>query len=241
VTTAPTPQELRIQDDAIAFAKANRKAIAKRLTADTVLYPPEEQPVAVYMAGSPGAGKTEASIELIANLGGQVLRIDPDELRHELPGYTGENAWLFQRAVSVLVDRILDTAFDQSQSFLLDGTLTNYDKAVANIERALRKRRAVQVLYVYQEPKQAWAFVKAREAMEDRRIEPETFISQYFAAREVVHRLKRHFDGRIRIDLLLKNTDGSNGTFMANVDQIDSHIPEKYDVPALRAMLGLTP
>lgn len=225
-------------DDALAFARSNRKAIAVRLC-NMELYPPEECPVSVYMAGSPGAGKTEASIELIANLGGQVLRIDPDELRDELPGYTGDNAWLFQRAVSVLVDRILDTAFQQSQTFLLDGTLTQYDKAVANIERSLRKGRTVQVLYVYQEPGQAWQFVQAREAPDGRRILPGTFIDQYFAARDVVNRLKRHFDGNIRIDLLLKNIDGSNRTFVNNVDQIDSHVPEKYDHMTLRTILGL--
>lgn len=234
-----TALEQKICDEAIAYAKANRRAIAKRCT-DTHIYLPEEQPVSVYMAGSPGAGKTEASIELIANLGGTVLRIDPDDLRTELPGYNGDNAWLFQRAVSVLVDRILDEAFGQSQSFLLDGTLTNYDRAVANIERSLRKKRRVQVLYVYQEPAQAWGFVQAREAIEGRRILPQTFVDQYFGARDVVNRLKRHFGDDVRIDLLLKNIDGTNRTFVANVDQIDSYIPEKYDVDALRRMLGLT-
>ena len=235
-----SPDEQRIQDAAVDFAKANRKAIAKR-RADMTLYPPEERPVAVFMAGSPGAGKTEASIELIARLGGQALRIDPDELRDELPGYTGFNSQLFQPAVSRLIERMLDTAFDQSQSFVLDGTLSHYDKAAANIDRALHKDRAVQVLYVYQEPAQAWAFVQAREKAEGRHVPPEAFIEQYFAAREVVNRLKIRFGGSIRIDLLLKNTDGSNGAFMANVEQIDSHIPEKYDGPALRSMLGLTP
>ncbi len=39
-----------------------------------------------------------------------------------------------------------------------------------------------------------------------------------------MNRLKIKFGGAIRVDLLLKNTDGSNGAFMANVDQIDSHI-----------------
>lgn len=61
------------------------------------------------MAGSPGAGKTEASIELLAAAelkGSKALRIDPDELRHEFPSYTGDNSWLFQPAVSVLVDKI---------------------------------------------------------------------------------------------------------------------------------------
>ena len=234
-----TAVEQKIYDEAIAYAKANRRAIAKRCT-DPQIYLPEEHPVSVYMAGSPGAGKTEASIELIDSLGGGVLRIDPDDLRSELPGYDGENAWLFQRAVSVLVDHILDVAFDQSQSFLLDGTLTNFDKAVANIERSLKKKRGVQVLYVYQEPAQAWGFVQAREVLEGRRILAQTFADQYFGARDVVNKLKRHFGSSIRIDLLLKNIDGTNRSFVANVDQIDSHVPEKYDVDALRRMLGLT-
>ena len=235
-----TSDEQRLYDAAVDFARANRKALAKQ-RADTALFPPEESPVAVYMAGSPGAGKTEASIELISNLGGQVLRIDPDELREELPGYSGGNAHLFQRAVSILVDRMLDTAFDQSQSFILDGTLTNYDIAAENIHRSLRKGRVVQLLYVYQEPAQAWSFVQARERIEGRRIQPETFIQQYFEARQVVNRLKASFGAAIRVDLLLKNIDGSNRVYLANVDQIDSHIPEKYDATALQAMLGLTP
>ena len=80
------------------------------------------------MADSPGAGKTEASIELL-NLkdadDAKVLRIDPDELREELPGCTGENSWLFQRAVTPVIEKIHDLALKQEQSFPLDGTLSN--------------------------------------------------------------------------------------------------------------------
>ncbi|WP_213067574.1 zeta toxin family protein, partial [Acinetobacter baumannii] len=71
-----------------SFARSNKKSIAKRLT-DKNIYLPEEAPVSVYMAGSPGAGKTEASIALV-NLfaDSQILRIDPDELRGEFAAYT---------------------------------------------------------------------------------------------------------------------------------------------------------
>lgn len=70
--------EKRIQDEALAFARANRRAIARRLT-DKTIYLAEKHPVSVFMAGSPGAGKPEASIELIEKLGTPVIRIDPDE------------------------------------------------------------------------------------------------------------------------------------------------------------------
>jgi len=232
-----TEQERKFRDEAVAFAKAHRKAIAARLT-DTATYLPEESPVSVFMAGSPGAGKTEASIELVARVGGRILRIDPDDLRGELPGYCGDNSWLLQRAVSVLVDRILDRAFSQSLSFLLDGTLSHYDQAAHNIERSLRKGRAVQVLYVYQEPALAWKFVQAREALEGRHIPLDSFIDQYFAARDVVNRLKAQFGREIRVDLLQKNTDNSTRLYENNIVEIDRHVPEKYDATSLHQMLG---
>jgi predicted ABC-type ATPase len=237
-----TSEEKRIEEEALAYAKKHRTEIARRLT-DPAIFVPEANPVSVFMAGSPGAGKTEASIELI-NLkgadGAKVLRIDPDELREELPGYTGENAWLFQRAVIPIVERIHDRALDQQQSFLLDGTLSSYKVAEKNIQRSLTKGRTVQILYVYQEPHQAWKFVQAREAAEGRRIQPEDFVRQYFDARVVVNRLKGELGKRIQVDLLMKNNDGSHQFYRAGVDQIDNHIPEKYSVTDVRLMLSLS-
>lgn len=236
-----TEEEKRIEEEAIAYAKTHRTEIARRLT-DPAIFMPETDPVSVFMAGSPGAGKTEASKELLSLLdadGTKVLRIDPDELREEFPGYSGDNAWLFQRAVIPIVERIHDLALEQTQSFLLDGTLSSYKVAEKNIERSLKRGRAVQILYVYQEPEQAWKFVQAREAAEGRRIQPEDFVRQYFAARDVVNNLKARFGKAISVDLLMKNNDGSNQFYRAGVDQIDNHIPEKYSPTDVRHILGL--
>jgi UDP-N-acetylglucosamine kinase len=227
-----TDDERQLEETAIAFAKANRTAIARRL-ADSKLFPGEEDPVSVFMAGSPGAGKTEASIELLEALaddGARVLRIDPDELRAELPGYDGGNSWLFQRAVVPIVERIHDLALKQKQSFLLDGTLSNYSVAERNILRSLDRKRLVQILYVYQEPASAWKFVQARERLDGRQIRPDTFVEQYFAARDVVEALKVKFAQAIKVDLLLKNLDGTNRTYHANVEQIASYLQQKYSV-----------
>ena len=40
--------------------------------------------------------------------------------------------------------------------------------------------------------------------------------------------MKDEFGKNIKIDLLVKNVDGSNGLYKAGVDVIDNHIPEKY-------------
>lgn len=229
----------KVEIAALEHARANKKAIAKRLT-DTAIYPPEENPVSVFMAGSPGAGKTEASLELLKTFGdGSVIRIDPDELRNEFPAYIGANAWLFQKAVSVLVDKVHDLVLSQRQSFLLDGTLSHFGVAHKNISRSLKKGRMVQILYVYQVPMLAWHFVQAREAAEGRRIRPEHFIDQYFAARDIVNRLKMEFAKSIRVDLLLKNNDNSRQLYEADIDQIDHHVPEKYNRADIEKILNL--
>ena len=225
-----------IRERAIAFAKANKKSISKRLTSKEN-YPPESEPVSIFMAGSPGAGKTEASVALIEAVG-PTIRIDPDDLRSEFPDYTGGNAHLFQAAVSIVVDKMLDEVFANGQSFLLDGTLTNERRACDNIERSLKRKRVVQILFVYQDPCQAWEFVCAREALEGRRIDLNTFITQYFEARRVVNALKVRYGADIKVDLLLKNNDGSNRAYQANVTNIDHFVPEAYDENRLRVAIS---
>ena len=237
-----TAEEKNIEQTAIAYAKAHRAKIARNLS-DPKVFTPEVHLVSVFMAGSPGAGKTEASIELL-NLKGpdgiKVPRIDPDELRETLPGYTGQNAWLFQRAVIPIIEFMDDLALKQKQGFLLDGALSSYKVAEKNIQRSLKRGRTVQILYVYQEPQQAWQFVRAREAAEGRRIQPDDFIRQYFAAREVVNRLKTELGRQIQVDLLMKSNDGSHRFYQAGIDRIDNHAPEKYSGDDLKHLLGLT-
>jgi len=116
--TTLTLDEQKLQEDALNFARKNKKAIARRLT-DPAIFVPESNPVSVFMAGSPGAGKTESSKELLAELESKepktrILRIDPDDLRCEFPSYMGRNSYLFQGAISIVVGRILDLAVSTS-------------------------------------------------------------------------------------------------------------------------------
>lgn len=231
--------EQDIQDAAIRHAKSIKKSFARRIT-DKQRYPAEAEPVSVFMAGSPGAGKTEASKALLEQFDGEVIRIDADDYRDEFKdqGYAGDNSWLFQAAVSILVEKVYDLVLEQKQSFVLDGTLTNYDKARKNIERSLGKDRPVHILYVYQDPIRAWEFVKAREVVEGRNIPRERFIEQYFAARDCVNRLKQHFGDKVRVDLLVQDRANRLSRYSANIGKIDSHVIEKYTPASLESLLS---
>lgn len=111
-----TDEEIRAAG--IEFAKHNKERLAKELT-DPKKYASEVIPISVFMAGSPGAGKTEFSKNLIAllekNNERRVVRIDGDEVRPLMQGYAGNNSHLFQGAVSFPSPRLLTNSWGQGK------------------------------------------------------------------------------------------------------------------------------
>lgn len=237
-----TVDEQEILDSAVEFAKRNRTRICRRIT-DRDIYKPEQQPVSVFMSGSPGAGKTESSKELVATLSegdnSSVLRLDPDELRDEFEEYNGANSYLFQKAVIILVERALDYIFKAGQSFILDGTLASYNVAEKNIQKSLDKGRVVLIIFVYQKPELAWEFVLAREAVEGRKILPEHFVNQYFGCQNVIEQLKLKFGKQIQVDLVIKNNDGSTRVYHSNVSSLKSYLKPDYTLEDVNRIVGI--
>jgi UDP-N-acetylglucosamine kinase len=237
-------EEENLKRQAEEFARLNKKRIAKELT-DPAKFIPDEVPISVFMAGSPGAGKTEVSKNLINMLENnkkhKVIRVDGDELRQHIPGYTGSNSYLFQGAVSILVDKIHDLALDQKQTFLLDGTLSKYDKAASNIKRSLDRNRVVLIFYVYQKPEVAWKFTVAREALEGRNIPKSAFIESFLESRDTVCRIRKDFDGRVVIFLVKKNFETHNVDdileIIADGKQIDDYLGKAYTKDDLEKLL----
>ena len=220
-------EDEEISERAAQYAKENYKTIVKQATEK---FDPEENPVSSFMAGSPGAGKTEISIRLLKNTN-NILRIDTDELRNHFRecGYQGDNSHLFQKAATKLVHEIHDQALKKKLSFLLDSTFSSETMARKNIERSLKRKRAVVILFVYQPPLQAWHFVQKREQVEGRRIRPEDFAEKFCASREVVDKMKKEFQKKITVRLICKNIDGTEKFYRKNVERIGDHISEKYN------------
>lgn len=237
-------EENKIKARAEEYARLNKKRIAKELT-NIAKFKPDEIPVSLFMAGSPGAGKTEYSKNLIDSIEKdqkhKIIRIDGDDLRKYLPGYTGNNSHLFQGAISIMVDKIHDVAIENKQTFLLDGTLSRYDKACSNIQRSLNKSREVRIFYVYQNPEVAWRFTVAREKIEGRNIQKDVFIQQFLDARQTIGQIRKSFDERVAIFLVKKNFENHLVEDVVEIrvggPQIENCINEMYTREDLEKIL----
>ena len=77
-------KETKISEQAKEWIKKNKKMLLDKFASDRVCPPYgnelHEKPSTILMAGSPGAGKTEFSINLIKKNQLTVVRIDPDDV-----------------------------------------------------------------------------------------------------------------------------------------------------------------
>ena len=135
-----TEDELKLQAQALQWLRENMKRL-KRECCDEELFPSEKHPVTIFMAGTPGAGKTGFSKSLIDALDTPIIRLDADEIREQMReiGYTGDNAHCFQRAAGNAINNLYSHAISKGQSALLDGTFA-YGNWRENIERSLQRQ-----------------------------------------------------------------------------------------------------
>lgn len=235
-----TRKEMKSRAD--LFAKKNKLRIARELTSPEV-YIPSEMPISIFMAGSPGAGKTEFSRSLLKYFEKdrpKVVRIDGDELRKHLPGYTGKNSSIFQGAISLIIEKMHDLVLHRKQNFILDGTLWNHEKAIKNIERSLQKKRLVFIFYVYQKPEVAWGFAKKREVMEGRNIPKQAFIDQFFGSRNTVNKIRSDYGKSVIVYLVKKDYEKNTVEKLIEIepgDNIDRHVPSVYTKTSLKKAL----
>lgn len=82
-----------ITEQAVLGARKRKKVYAKSVVDHLV---GEERPVSVFMAGSPGAGKTETARSMREvfeqQAGANFIHIDNDEMRKEFADYNGFNS-----------------------------------------------------------------------------------------------------------------------------------------------------
>jgi len=231
-------------DEAIAFIKANKRELIEKV-ASLQQFPSVSNPEAFFMAGSPGAGKTEYSKSFLKAIeekdnSRKIVRIDADEIRDFLPMYNRKNSDEVQAAAAVGVEKVLDSVLKNNQEFLLDATFSLYDKSYTNITRCLKDGRKVSIYYIYQDPIVAWEFTRKREALEGRRVPKQMFINAFFKAKENVNRIKEEFGKSIELTLIIKNFDldkqGVEKIYL-NIDNIDNYLKIEYNSELLEEKL----
>ena len=204
-------------------------------------YTSPEQPTTFFMAGSPGAGKTEFSKWFVKNNYEEadipILRIDADEIRELCPEYNGKNSHLFQRAVSYGVSQLYYYALKKNYNLLLDSTFSNFEHAKTNVQLALSKNRQTYIMYIYQDPVRAWEFTLKREEIENRKITLMVFIDGFFQAKENVNKIKARYKNKVNLDLIIKNYTNDNKKFIIDIDSVDRYIKDEYTKESLSEKL----
>lgn len=234
---------MSISDKALEYIKKHRQQFVSEF-ASKENYTPAEKPFTIFLAGSPGAGKTEFSKSFDPDLfkfsreqNTKIVRIDADKIRDQIPYFNGTNSSEIQRAASKGVDILFDHVQKNHQNAIVDGTFANYLISQNNVKRALNRNRSVGIFYIYQDPVVAWEFTKKREKIEHRNISKSVFIEAFFAARNNVNKVKQEFNDKIEVDLIVKNFENKIAKYHINIDKIDHYIEIKYTTEQLRKLL----
>lgn len=231
-----------IPEDAISYIKSHKKDLIERFCrlAD---YPRSLNPFTMFMAGCPGAGKTEFSKSIIPELQKKdpqcrIVRIDADEIRSMIPQFNGSNAHEVQGASAIGVEKIFDHVHNHGQNCIVDGTFAKYPVAHRDVVRSLNKYRKVGIFYLYLEPESAWDFTKKRDAVVKRNIPKEAFIEAFFAAKENVIKIKNEFREKIELNVIIKNKAGDVEKTLFNVPTVDKKLGAGYTMGSLQKLLA---
>ena len=230
-----SPSEQVESDKAQEYVRTHEKELIKKF-ADPKIYIPDSQPVSLFMAGSPGAGKTETSKRLIETFHSKPVRIDADEIREFIPWYDGMKAYLFQRAANKGVNMLFDFALHKNINLILDGTFA-YEGVEQNIRRSLERNRQIVIYYIFQEPKRAWEVVLAREAIEHRRVSKDVFIRSFIAARNNIDMIKEKFGPKIQLNIIAKDFAIDSEKIELAVPTIDQYLPKVYNEDELKSII----
>lgn len=228
-------EERKIEEQAFQWIKKHRKELLKQF-ADFETYQTDELPTTIFMAGSPGAGKTEFSRRLSEIFKQKPIIIDADEIRKVIEGYSGEKAYLFQKAATKGVNMLYDETCRKGFNIIMDGTFA-YGNALENINHSLKHNRNVEIYFLYQDPLLSWEFTKQRELKEFRNVPKEVFINAYFKSLENANKAKKEFGNKIKLNLVIKDFDKGFNSLELNKEGLEIFLPKTYNKEDLERIL----
>jgi len=231
-----------ISDLAYRFAKKNKKQIIDQFIDKNIIG--NKNPEFIFMAGAPGAGKTEYSKNLMKTLSEKVetngiVRIDADEIRNIFKpmGYDGKNSDDYKRGCIKGIEILFDQCIKNKYHTIIDSTFSSLNVVSKNIQASIKIKATITLIYLYQDPAVAWGFTKLREKEEGRRISKEFFVSSLFQSIDNVNKIKELYGDKITVWLVEKNIKNQDEKVMFNVDRLDNYIKIKQDIESLNKIL----
>lgn len=207
---------------------------------------PRSDKLAFFMAGIPGAGKTELAKGLQGSPRGDHIVIEHDQLVEHIDGYKPENYYNFRRAGSTLVTKLFEHCLEHGYSFIFDGTLS-HDNGYKNIKKALNHGFSVIVVYVHQDINSAWKLTQDRELVKKRAIERTGFIETCQKITTSLRKIFATFSDNSHFAFWIVKKNGAPGTensdliFYDHIDQpssdkaaIERILNEEYNVEELK-------
>jgi predicted ABC-type ATPase len=168
--------------EALSLTK-KKQYVAELLIRSSHATPVQEptSPVAIIMAGLPGAGKTEfldTFSELLAKYKMEpFVRIDLDEIVTIYPGYTPKTDAQFRSQGNLAVAKCVDVAKDARYNMMIDGTFAGSSEvSLRNVQRLLDAGYLVWLYFMHDKVETSWKYTKARETLTSRGIDREGFV-----------------------------------------------------------------
>lgn len=211
-----------MDDPALKWAKIHKKALVKEYLSKYE-YPSSDTPNVIFMAGLPGAGKTEFAKRLAPQLATPPLHIDMDEIAEHIEDYKPRVAHLFRAGATIILERLYDQAILKRIDILLDGTFAHH-KALQNIQRAFDHNYSARIYFICPDPLTAWQKTQERETVEKRSIKASDFVEAYFQLLENLHRVCETFKDSAPISVVLKHEDNRLKEIIENIGRVENYL-----------------
>lgn len=198
---------------------------------------PRGKKVAFFMAGIPGAGKTEFVLGMRTRESPlkDFVIIEHDQLVEYIDAYKPEHYYNYRKAGSTLVTALFSHCLAHEFPFIFDGTLS-HDNARRNIKKSLEHGYETTIIYIHQDIKSAWQLTKDRELVKKRAIERMGFMQTAQRINNTLRNIFDEFCHEENFAFWIIKKDGSPGMENATMIAYEGSAP-KYGRAGIEAIL----
>ena len=219
--------------DYTAWARKHRKEIISRIVSKFDV-DNEKEPLALFGAGIPGAGKTEFFNRLVGK-DDNFVRIDLDEIVKEFPGYSPERYYEYRKAASLILDELFRYCRRNKLNFVLDGTFA-HERTMENIEKAL-KTHQVGIFFLRQDPLKAWQLTRDREIVTKRGVSRDGFIYACLKIPDNIRNVLKKHGHDLTIVAIKRRNDNVGFDVIRDRREIDHILHKKYTKKELERII----